>query len=108
MDHGWPLPDLVNRGGWQKFEATHSYLNTGVYATVALSMIDSVKERGKKLQSDWPRGLQLPGSLRQHLPTDVDLLFHRTGEPGWGMEAALRGAGAAAPPPPRGVPRRNG
>lgn len=40
MEYGWPSPDLVNRGGWAGLEATHSYLNTGVYATVAPSMVD--------------------------------------------------------------------
>ena len=101
LEYGWPLPDLVIRGSWRKFESTHSYLQLGLYASIALRLMPDVKAEGQALDRIWPRGLRLPASSRAQLPQEFVNLFALLGGPGWGSEALARGGVVAAPPPPR-------
>ena len=106
MDHGWPLPDLVMRGGWAKFESTHAYLSTGLYAAVSVGLLPSVKSESRRLTSSWPRGLRFPPALRGPLPFDLREKFAADRGLGWGMESATRSLGSGDGPTIRG-PRRS-
>ena len=97
LDHGWPLADLVNRGGWRRFEATHAYLNTGSYASLLVSLNRVLAAEARTLARDWPRGLPIPHSLSVKMPEEVLLKFMQGGE-AWGMEDASRSAPSAARP----------
>ena len=100
--HGWPLPDLVMRGGWAKFESTHAYLSTGLYASVAVGLIPAVKEESRSLTQAWPRGLHLPSELTRNLDSSTAERFREFGGPGWGMEGATRLARSGDGPVVRG------
>ena len=84
LTHHWPLPDIVIRGSWAKFEATHSYLQTGLYASIGLRRIPAVKEEGQRLEARWPRGMSLPLAIRGALPAEVEDRFRLWGGPGGG------------------------
>ena len=103
--HGWPLPDLVTRGGWAKFESTHAYLSTGLYASVAVSMLPTVKEDSRRLSVGWPRGLDIPQELFTRLPVDLREKFYAFRGGTWGMESApaLSTPGTARPCVGRGA-----
>ena len=88
--HGWLLPDLVMRGGWARFESTHAYLSTGLYASVAVGLIPMVKEESRQLSQAWPRGLHLPAVLSDRMPDDLIERFTPFRGPGWGLEGATR------------------
>jgi len=105
VEHGWPLPDLVMRGGWAKFESTHAYLSTGLYASIAVGLIPAVTEESRRLTRAWPRGLRLPEELRSGLPDDLRELFTADGGHGWGLESAARASLSGDGPTIRG-PRR--
>ena len=94
------------RGGWARFEATHSYLQTGLYASISIHLLPEVKERAKSLEKTWPRGLYLPARFSAVWPEEVYARFRANGGPGWGLEGMHRGLDeAAAPPPPRAPAR---
>ena len=101
VERHWPLADLVIRGGWSRFESTHSYLQTGLYAAIGLNLMPQVRVEGRAWVDRWPRGLRLPSDFRGALGDENLHLFEIHGGPSWGLESAMRGLAAAAAPPPR-------
>jgi hypothetical protein len=102
VELGWPLADLVIRGVWAKFESTMSYLQTGLYAQVALQLSPALQREAKVLRESWPRGLRLPPRVRDRMPLDIVKLFAIGAGGPWGMDGARRGPGVSGnSPPPR-------
>ena len=101
LDYAWPLPDLVIRGGWAKFESTHSYLQLGLYASIGLKLLPDLRDESRKKMEVFPRGLSLPKVLTRHFSDDIVERFRFLGGGPWGMESAARGSLGASPPPLR-------
>ena len=97
LDWGWPVADLVIRGGWKKFESTQSYLNTGAYASLQMSLLPVLAQEAKDLAAAWPRGLPLPASTLTQMPQRLVERFLKGGA-SWGMEDAGRAAPSATNP----------
>ena len=91
----------IEVGGWSKFESTHSYLQTGLYAAIGIHLLPAIKDKAKELERRWPRGISLPMELRLRLLEAVDALFALGGK-SWGLEGLHRATGTeVSPPPPR-------
>ena len=97
LDYGWPVADLVIRGGWRKFESTQPYLNAGVYASVQVSLVPVLAQEARSLAGTWPWGLAIPAHLLERMPERIMSRFLRGG-PGWGTSDARRAAPSAGDP----------
>lgn len=92
-DHGWTLHDLVPRGRWLRFEATHSYLQAGLYSAISLELHETTRGIFKQIEAEWPRSWKWPRSLVDRLPVEVRAMFRPLSGHGggWGREQMDRG-----------------